>query len=143
MTKKKEWFAKLCAFIRSFLFFRFKSSLFLLTCFVPTLVSASMITTISCLGSLVILLSCCIFAPIFCLRSFTVLLSCHMFALIFCFEFSTVLIFYYLRTLSASVAIFLSCHNFVSCCNILALLLPLPLLSLPFLLGSLFFQTFK
>ena len=137
-AKKKKRLAKLYVPIRSFLSSCFESSPLLLPCplhtlvlvfvfaFIPVLVLASMPVLVFHSGSPVILLTYHIHALISCPESPAILLSCYM------------------PTPARFATLSLSCHTFVSCCKILALLLPLfSILDLSLLFGSSPLRTFK
>lgn len=83
--------------------------------------------------SSIVLLSYCLPASVFCLRFFIVFLSYYLPVFISCPGSSAILLDYYVPVLATFAAFFLLCHIFISCCGLLALLLPL------FVLGSSFF----
>lgn len=112
-TVKKKWLAKLNASVRSFLFFCFKSSLFLLLCFIPTPVPVFMATLISYFRSFAVLLSCYMFILVSCFRSLAILSFCYMPAFVSYFESLAILLSHYISAPAISAALFLLYHVFV------------------------------
>lgn len=119
VARRKERLVKLYAFIKSFLFPCLKSSPFLSLYSILAPMFGLMLTLIP--TSLLVF----ILTLVFCLESFAVLLFC------------------YVPTPAISAAFFLPCHTFVFCCGILALLLPLFMLSLLLFLGFLTLKILK
>ena len=117
--KRKTRLTKLYAPIKFLLSLRSKSFLFLSPCFMPT------------------------FVPVFMLVFMPVFVSAHLFTPVSCLGSCVVLSSGCMPVPAVCVAFFLSCHAFVSCCGISALLSSLLLLSPRFSLGLSYLRTFQ
>lgn len=116
MQLKKKQFIKLCASIKSSLFFCPEFSPFLVFCF--------------------------IFALIFYLR-FLIVLSFYYILIIFYFGSFAVLMSCYISVLAISIFLFLPYHIFIFCCRIITLLVPFFIFGLPLLFRFLSLRILK